>query len=58
MCNYVNNVTRCRQCGLNITQSLSNIVYCPRYRNGMACVAVERDRRTNLICCSACQHAY
>ncbi|KAF4920908.1 hypothetical protein CGCVW01_v006485 [Colletotrichum viniferum] len=58
MCNYVLYVTQCRQCGNTISQSQSDYVYCPSYKNGISCMVIERDRRTTLVCCSSCQRAY
>ncbi|KAK2771017.1 hypothetical protein CKAH01_14505 [Colletotrichum kahawae] len=58
MCNYVLYVTQCRQCGSTISQSQSDYVYCPSYKNGISCMIIERDRRTTLVCCSSCQRSY
>uniref|UniRef100_L2G4V2 Uncharacterized protein n=1 Tax=Colletotrichum fructicola (strain Nara gc5) TaxID=1213859 RepID=L2G4V2_COLFN len=38
MCNYVLYVTQCRQCGNTISQSQSDYVYCPSYKNGISCM--------------------
>ncbi|KAK1482438.1 hypothetical protein CTAM01_13598 [Colletotrichum tamarilloi] len=58
MCNYILNVTKCRQCGRTISSSQSDFVYCPSYRNGIRCQTIQRDCRTQLVCCSSCQRAY
>ncbi|TDZ31407.1 hypothetical protein C8035_v005963 [Colletotrichum spinosum] len=58
MCNYVTNITKCRQCGSTISEYQSDYVYCVPYRNGIACATVERSRNTTLTCCSSCQNSY
>ncbi|KAJ0313332.1 hypothetical protein COL5a_004174 [Colletotrichum fioriniae] len=48
MCNYILNVTKCRQCGRTISSSQSDFVYCPSYKNGIRCQTIQRDCRTQL----------